>query len=200
MCRCKAGAGTHSFLTKQPLMLDKSHWVDLIIEQIHAVNRHCGIGLTMIIVRKKYYIPTLQQRAIKCIRRCVLCIKMRGKSAMQKMAYLPSERIRLAALFENVGTNLCGPFQVKASNLRKSKFMKMYIVVLVFLATKAIHFELCMVLSTTTFLAAFQKFISRRGQRTVRSDNGTNLVGASKVLKQAWHQLAPETEGNMVPK
>lgn len=51
------------------------------------------------------------------------------------------------------------------------------------------------------FLTAFQKFISRRGEpHTIRFDNGTNLVGRSKILEEAWHQLAFDIEGDIAPK
>ena len=51
-------------------------------------------------------------------------------------------------------------------------------------ATKAIHLEAVSSLSTPAFLAAFSRFFARRGcPKDMYSDNGTNFVGASKILK-----------------
>lgn len=52
------------------------------------------------------------------------------------------------------------------------------------LTTRAIHLELVTNLSTEAFMASLDWFISRRGKCSdIYSDNGTNLVGAQKVLK-----------------
>lgn len=63
------------------------------------------------------------------------------------------------AMFENVGTDLCEPFQVKASN-RQQKPMKVHVAVFVCIATKAVYLELWMNLTKYSFLAAFEKFLS----------------------------------------
>ena len=58
------------------------------------------------------------------------------------------------------------------------------------LATKAIHLELVSDLSTELFLAAFKRFLSRRGPVTlILSDGGTNFVGASRELGEIYALL-----------
>ncbi|XP_075161640.1 uncharacterized protein LOC142234394 [Haematobia irritans] len=48
-------------------------------------------------------------------------------------------------------------------------------------------------LSTTTFLAAFHRFISRRGcPKTIFSDNGTNFVGASREMEKELRSVLKE--------
>ncbi|XP_036345797.1 uncharacterized protein LOC118755046 [Rhagoletis pomonella] len=52
------------------------------------------------------------------------------------------------------------------------------------MSTKAIHLEAVLDLTTSSFLAAFRRFVVRRGACTdLYSDCGTNFVGASKELK-----------------
>ena len=54
------------------------------------------------------------------------------------------------------------------------------------LAIRAVHIEVTFSLETDSFINALQRFISRRGQpHIIRSDNGTNLVGAERELKAA---------------
>ncbi|XP_065354887.1 uncharacterized protein LOC135949296 [Calliphora vicina] len=58
-----------------------------------------------------------------------------------------------------------------------------------------IHLEATSDLSTPNFMAAFQRFISRRGcPNTIFSDNGTNFVGASRQLKKGFKSFLKESQ------
>lgn len=180
---------------KHPIILGKSHLTDLIIKKAHEENQHCGNSLTSTIIRERYYIPALRQQVKKHIRTCVKCIKMRANTIQPIMAPLLKERLEISYVFQSTGIDLCGPFWIKESRARSSKPVKVYIAVFVCMATKAIHCEIVSDLSTNAFLSAFNRFISRRGSPdVVRSDNGTNLAGASRVLKDAWEQLTANCE------
>lgn len=62
--------------------------------------------------------------------------------------------------------------------------MKTYIAIFVCLATKAIHLEIVSELTTKAFIAALDRFTSRRGLTAhIHSDHGTNFVGARNELK-----------------
>ena len=53
------------------------------------------------------------------------------------------------------------------------------------LASRAIHLEIADSLSTDSFINALRRFIARRGEvRTMKSDRGTNLVGAERELRE----------------
>ncbi|XP_022837004.1 uncharacterized protein LOC111364391, partial [Spodoptera litura] len=57
------------------------------------------------------------------------------------------------------------------------------------MATRAVHIEVVSDLTTEGFLAAFKRFVSRRGHcRHIWSDNGTNFVGAAKELQMLFNQ------------
>lgn len=70
--------------------------------------------------------------------------------------------------------------------------MKRYGVIFTCLALRAIHIEVAPSLETDSFINALRRFISRGGQvHELRSDNGTNFVGAERELKKAiaqWNQ------------
>jgi len=54
------------------------------------------------------------------------------------------------------------------------------------LKIRAVHIEVLHSLDTDSFISALQRFICRRGQvKEIRSDNGTNFVGAEKELRTA---------------
>ncbi|XP_073950917.1 uncharacterized protein [Choristoneura fumiferana] len=65
------------------------------------------------------------------------------------------------------------------------------------LATKAVHLELVSDLSTPAFLAAFRRLCARRGiPQHMYSDNGTNFVGAARVLQQEYKAILKALDTN----
>lgn len=63
------------------------------------------------------------------------------------------------------------------------------------LTVKAIHIECVDGLSTDAFLAAFRRFVSRRGLPSdMYSDNGTNFVGAVSEMKKQIQLVIKESE------
>lgn len=64
---------------------------------------------------------------------------------------------------------------------------KGYIVVFVCLSTSTVHLEIATDYSTEGFLAAYERFTSRRGIcETITSDCGTNFLGADKELRKMF--------------
>jgi hypothetical protein len=61
------------------------------------------------------------------------------------------------------------------------------------MVTKAIHLELVTSMTTDAFLAAFQRFTSRRRScKDIYSDNATNFVGADRCLRQEFQAAIQE--------
>ncbi|KAL4108119.1 hypothetical protein QTP88_018370 [Uroleucon formosanum] len=100
------------------------------------------------------------------------------------MADLPDTRVQQRRPFERVGVDYAGPLQMRELSLRKSRVVKIYVSVFVCFCTKAVHLEVVTDLSTDAFLAAFDRFIARRGLPSdVFSDCGTNFIGADRQLR-----------------
>ena len=79
------------------------------------------------------------------------------------MADLPPVRINPSRPFARTDLDYAGPFLLKASNRRGVASTKGYLAIFVCLCTKAIHIEVVGDLTTTSFLAALNRFSSRRG-------------------------------------
>jgi hypothetical protein len=74
-----------------------------------------------------------------------------------------------------------GPFHVK----RARSSVKRYGVVFTCLITRAVHLELASTLDTDSCINAIRRFLARRGPvKVLWSDNGTNLVGSERELRQ----------------
>ena len=57
---------------------------------------------------------------------------------------------------------------------------------------RAVHLEISHTFDTDSFILALRRFIARSGQvKEIRSDNGTNFMGAEKALRimiSGWNQ------------
>jgi len=96
------------------------------------------------------------------------------------MGDLPQQRVTPSYPFSTTGVDYAGPFLIKDSKFRNKKVLKGYLCIFVCFCTKAVHVELATELSTQAFIAAFKRFVARRGICQIMfSDNGTNFVGAS---------------------
>ena len=109
------------------------------------------------------------------------CRKLRGALEEQKMANLPEDRLEPAPPFTHCGIDFFGPFVIKEGR----KELKRYGVLFTCLASRAIHLEVSAFLETDWFINALRRFINRRGPvRTIRCDQGSNLVGAKNELEK----------------
>ena len=58
------------------------------------------------------------------------------------------------------------------------------------MASRAIHIEVAHSMETDSFIQALRRFICRRGDvRELRSDRGTNFIGAENVLNKAVEEM-----------
>ncbi|XP_059221563.1 uncharacterized protein LOC131996129 [Stomoxys calcitrans] len=191
-------ANSHlSFSERHPIILPVgSDYCRLYVSYIHIVLLHAGNSLMMRTIREEYYVSRLRSTIKKCIRLCKTCVIYKRNVQSQLMAALPMERSSFSPPFSFTGLDFAGPFSVKSSNLRQAIYQKGYVCLFVCFSTKAIHLELCSSLSSESFLAAFTRFVGRRGlPKKVMSDNGTNFVGAERKLRYDFHRFL-----NTIPK
>ena len=165
------------------------HIADLILRHIHGEVGHGGRNHMLSRLRQKYWISGATVLIRKILSKCVVCRRINATPGQQQMADLPLDRVSPDdPPFTNVGVDYFGPFGVK----RGRSVVKRYGVIFTCLATRAIHLEMASSLDTDSFIHALRRFIARRGQvKELRSDNGTNFVGAQHELKEAiegWNQ------------
>ncbi|XP_065076229.1 uncharacterized protein LOC135699811 [Ochlerotatus camptorhynchus] len=171
--------------SKHQLLLPANHPVTIaIVRYLHKSNMHIGQRALLAVVRQQYW-PLRAKTVIRnVIHKCTPCYRANPKRATQLMGDLPEYRVQATYPFANVGVDFAGPFTLKAAvSVRKGVMTKGYVCVFVCMATRAIHLEAVSSLSTDAFLAALQRFVSRRGLPSkIISDNGTNFVGANNEL------------------
>ena len=177
--------------SKFPIILPSdSHFTELIILDHHAKVGHSGMGHTWSSLRQKFWIIKGSTTVRRVIGKCLFCRKRNASLGSQLMADLPPGRLQLdKPVFSHVGIDYFGPILVTQGR----KQVKRYGCIFTCLTVRAVHIEISHDLTTDSFLNALRRFIARRGQpEHIRSDNGTNLAGANKVLRNAlkeWNQF-----------
>lgn len=171
-----------------PIILPKnSHVTTLIIRKEHLRLLHAGARLVLSYLSQKFWIINGIREVKKVVHKCVKCARFRADTARQLMGSLPPERVTATRPFQHVGIDFCGPFLLKSARIRKPLLSKGYVALYVCFCTKAIHVEVVSDLTTATFLACFDRFISRRGMPSkVFCDNAKTFKGAENQLKELY--------------
>ena len=177
-----------SFHEKHPLILPKKgHITELVIRHHHAKNHHQGRGITHSRIRSSgVWIINGSSAVGHYISKCVRCRRHRGTPLNQKMADLPADHLEESPPFTYSAVDYFGPFYIKEGR----RELKRYGVLFTCMSSHAVHLETAASLTTDSFLNAYRRFIGRRGPvRQLRSDQGTNFVGASNELKAALSEM-----------
>lgn len=190
----RVGNSEMSYASKFPIFLPCDYFSCLLLSHFHTQNLHCGIQALIANVRLEYWPLNVKNMARTTVHKCITCYRAKPKLATQLMGNLPKDRVQPSRPFSVSGVDYLGPITVKSGYTRKSPAMKAYVAVFVCFSTKAVHLEVVSDLTARAFIAAFHRFISRRGKPSrIYSDNATNFVGASNEIKR---QVAEDATNN----
>ncbi|XP_062713303.1 uncharacterized protein LOC134290245 [Aedes albopictus] len=196
------GRLNHSLLpyqAKHPALLPKMHPLTrLIAEHLHKKLQHGG-GRTLLTAIREEFWPIDGRRLVRSVvRNCFRCQRLDPVPAQQQIGQLPASRVTPSRPFSVVGVDYAGPFYLKPIHKRAAP-TKSYLCLFVCFSTKAVHLELVCELSTSAFLAALRRFISRRGRPShIHSDNGKNFEGAKNELAQLFALLSDAHQANEI--
>ncbi|KAI5715899.1 hypothetical protein M8J77_024346 [Diaphorina citri] len=180
---------------KHPVLLPSKHHVTtLLIEYYHRINLHTGPHLLLSVLRQKYWILGGRNVVRQRVRKCNHCFKFKPEASSALMGELPKARVNESKPFVHTGTDYTGFINVTMGKRRGVISQKAYICIFVCLCTKAIHLELAADLSTDAFMAAFKRFLARRGAVSVMySDGGKNFLGARNQLDEIYNLLESQS-------
>ena len=176
--------------THQVILPKKGHITDLVIRHFHEQTLHAGRNRTLHEIRRQgFWILRARSKVSSLLNNCVTCKRLRGKVTLQKMADLPDDRTAEAPPFTYSGVDLFEPFYVREGRSDKKRWGVLFTC----MSTRAVHIEVAHSLTTHSFLNAYRRFVCRRGPiRTLRSDRGTNFIGAKNELQTAMQELDTE--------
>ncbi|XP_071944711.1 uncharacterized protein [Antedon mediterranea] len=171
---------------KHPIILPAdNHVATLIARYHHRRVAHQGRHITEGAIRSGGYWVIGRKRLVSTmIYKCVTCRKLRGKTATQKMADLPLDRITPSPPFTSVGIDVFGPWNVTSRRTRGgSANSKRWAVIFSCMSTRAVHIEVLETMTASSLINALRRFFALRGPaRIIQSDRGTNFVGAVREL------------------
>ncbi len=105
---------------------------------------------------------------------CVPCAKLRANSAEQLMAQLPPAKVTVSRPFAHCGVDFAGPFSMKCTGPRTTKFGKAYTAIFVRMTVRAVHIEIVSDLSTLKFIEVLQRFNNFVGTKNFSSSTIIN--------------------------
>ena len=170
-----------------PIIIPGRHRIaSLFVRHYHFLVKHQGCHLTEGAVRTAGYWVIGGKRLISSIiHKCLKCRKLRGKYEVQKTADLPSDCLKPGPPFTVVGVDTFGPWLAVSRRTRGGlTHSKRWALLFTCLTSRAIHVEVVEELSTSSFINALRRFVAIRGNvKELRSDHGTNFIGAVDALK-----------------
>ena len=157
---------------------------NLIVTHLHRKLKPSGTEHVLAELRQRFWVPKARPLIKKVIKQCPNCKRNNARPAPPLMASLPSSRLQpFTPPFRNTSVDCFDP-------LHKRSVVKRYGCLFRCLVTKAVHLEIAHSLETDSFIMALRRMISRRGKpRFIRSDHGTNFVGAEKELGECLDRL-----------
>ncbi|XP_042221149.1 uncharacterized protein LOC121865697 [Homarus americanus] len=169
---------------RNPILLPRDKTTELIVQEVHSTRAgHSGHEHTLAEVRETYWIPKCCKMIDLVLRMCEIGRRSNWKPTHQHQADLPEDRVHPEDRpFTCTGVDCFGPFMVKQGRARTKRWGCLFTC----LATRAIHLEVLTSLNTDSFINAMTRFTShRRPPKRIRSDNGTNMIGANRKLREA---------------
>jgi len=112
------------------------------------------------------------------------------------MGDLPRPRVlSRGRSFAHTGVDYADLVPIRLSAGRGYRAHKAYIAIFVYLAVRAVHLKLVHDYSSAAFLAAFDRFVARRGYpNTMYSDNNTTFRDANVDLRGAFRQATSDRD------
>ena len=177
---------------KNPIVLPGySHIAKLLVRHYHEQVEHQGRHFTEGAVRASGLWIVGGKRLINSVlHKCVTCKKLRGKKEEQKMADLPTERLSTLPPFSYVGLDVFGPWMVVTRRTRGGQANnKRWAILFTCMSTRAVHIEVIESMDASSCINALRRFFAIRGPaKQLRSDCGTNFIGACNELKLGKEQ------------
>ena len=169
----------------KPVIVPKSYVAKLLVKFYHQKTSHQGRLFTEGILRSNgFWIIGAKRIVSSFIHQCVTCKKLRGTLLHQKMADLPIDRLNPGPPFSAVGVDIFGPWNIMTRKTRGGAAnSKRWAVMFTCLTSRAAHIEIIEEMTSSSFINALRRFIAIRGPvRIIRSDRGTNFVGAADSI------------------
>jgi hypothetical protein len=178
---------------KHQIILPGCHFSNAIVRDLHIRHMHPGQLMLLSIIRQRFWPMSAKVIINRVTKQCIKCIRIKEKAPSQLMADLPLHRVNMKPPFTATCVDYTGYYLIKSGITRNAPLKKCYMCMFKCMVTGAIHLELVTELSTDAFIAALDRFVSRRGLCSdMFSDNGTNFQGCDNEFKSFVENASEE--------
>ena len=145
---------------------------------------HVGTDFLLSQIQQHFWITQGREAVKKVKRECQQCRRYQARPLNQLMGDLPESRLCDGEPpFTRTAIDYFGPIEVEYG---RDRMKKMWGAIFTCMTTRAIYLDLALSLSSDDFLLILRRFIGLYGKpKRIHSDNGTNFVGAEKILREA---------------
>ena len=171
------GASPYCF---QILLHKNSVLTRMLIWDTHIRKMHSGVYRILTDLRKEYWVQHFFSVAKSILKGCVQCRRFNARSVKTTQNSYRDFRIEQTNVpFRSIFIDHLGPFYVN----NHSKKVKVWLLCVSCIWSRAIHLIVCTDLSMKTFLRAFQKHVFTYGlPDKVLSDSGSQLVSSGNLI------------------
>lgn len=197
-CTTRIPAQSYQEAATPLLLANNSRLTHLIILHIHEYNHHAGSSHILAILRKNYYLQKARREIYHVIKtRCYKCRRHVIKEyTVPEPALLPASRIEMSAtLFEAIGMDVFGPFNVRLHEINKTPKQKRWVVIYTCATIRAVHLEVIEDMTTKELLWAFRRFAARRGvPAKIICDNAPQFGALDHKFQDVWKAFATQDQ------
>lgn len=184
----RLGRSPLPFDAKHPPILTENPLTTVIINHFHEVFLHASVERTFGQLRACFWILKGRRLIGMVINNCTRCKLLRSEPQVPPMAPLPPDRVTPSHPFWVSLVDFFGPLFVSVG--RRTE--KRYGILTCCATTRSIHLDYTHSMSSDSYILAHRRFVSERGKPSViYTDNGTNLVGAEREMREAldkWNE------------
>ena len=174
----------NNYSNQNPALLPFNHPLSRLYAEYEHYRSHQGVTSISSKVRQNVWIKQLPKMLKSIKHHCATCKILDKKTEGQIMGCIPADRLKPAPAWSYTSIDIFGPFQIKGETNKRSR-SKCYGIIFNCMLTRAVHLDLAVDYSTDAFLLVLRRFMTIRGHPIkLRSDHGSQLVAASKELKQ----------------
>ena len=137
-----------------PILLPKnSHLTFLIIRDLHEEKLHIGCYQLLAELRKRFWIPHFFSVVKRTLKKCIYCRRYKQRTVKLNQSPYKELRINPSTIpYRNIYLDHLGPYYIKWNN----QTVKIWLLCITCMYTGAINLKICMNLTVTEFLRAFQ--------------------------------------------
>ena len=164
-----------------PILLSKnSRLSELIIRDLHQKLLHAGKYAVLSEIRKHFWIPNVFSVVKRVLGDCLHCRRFNAKAIKLPQGYYRQFRLEPSNIpYRSLFLDYCGPFYVRFHGQKT----KIYLLIITCLWSRAVNIQICLDLTVSSFLRAFQLHIYEFGlPELVLSDMGSQIVSGAKII------------------